>query len=104
MRKQGGILIELLSEVVRLGADGLEVEYEDGHEEVMAFKGNTGVGIASISSGSPQAVALSAQLREITRRKRRLRLGGSQYELQGRRYESFGEAAFAVKLRRLDSS
>lgn len=101
MRRGSAILAELISEVVRQGGDALEVEYDDGHEEITAFKGNTGVGIARFPSGSPEAMALHTQLREVARRKSRVRVGSAVYELRGRQYESFGEAAFFIQLRRV---
>jgi hypothetical protein len=101
MSEERAVLVDLVTEAVRLGADGLEVEYDDGHEEVTAFKGNTGVGIARFPSGSVKAIRLRTQLEEVTRRKRRVRIGDLDYELRGRQYDSFGEAAFFIKLRRL---
>lgn len=98
--EQKDVLAELVSEVVRVGGDALEVEYDDGYEEVMAFKGHTGIGIARLPTSDPEAKALHEQLREVVRRKRRMQVGGSEYELRGRQYDSFGEAAFRIEVRR----
>jgi hypothetical protein len=40
------VLDGLAEDALRLGADILEPEHQDGHEEIMAIKGNVGVGIA----------------------------------------------------------
>ena len=91
----------LASEAIRLGAEALMVEYKDGYEEVYAMKGAVGFGIARYRSLSPEAEALRDALRGIRRRKRRLSVGDSEYELRCRVYESFGENAFHVELRRV---
>jgi hypothetical protein len=45
-------LDELLTRVIELGGDGLEIEYKDGYEEITAMKGNFGSGSAG---SSPEA-------------------------------------------------
>lgn len=95
------IVDRLASEAIRLGADLLEVEYKDGYEEVFAEKGGLGYGIARFRSSSSEAVTLRKELHRIAKRKRRIAVGGSQYELRGSVYECFGEDAFRVELRRV---
>ncbi len=99
--KHASVVERLARGAVRLGADLLEVEYKDGYEVVFAVKGGAGHGIARFRSSSPEAVSLRAELRRIAKRKRRIAAGGSQYELRGSVYESFGEDAFRVELRRV---
>ncbi len=99
--KHTSIVEQLASEAIRLGADMLEVEYKNGHEEVFALKGGVGFGIARFPSSSGEAVSLRDELYGITKKKRRVTIGGSDYELRGRVFESFGEDAFRVELRRL---
>jgi hypothetical protein len=101
LSKHESILERLATEAVRLGADLLEVEYKDGYEEVFAAKGGVGHGIARFRSSSPEAVTLREELHRVAKRKRRMAVGGAQYELRGSVYESFGEDAFRVELRRL---
>ena len=96
---RASILEELLSEVIRLGADALEVEYDEGIDEVTAIKGDVGVGIADLRRPSPEARSLSRELHALGKRKRRMTIEGSEYEVQGRCYESFGEEAFHVDVR-----
>ena len=99
--KQKNIVEQIAAEAIRLGVEELEVEYKDGYEEVFAVKGAVGFGIASLRSSSPQAASLRHELYGITKKKRRLTIGDSEYELRARIYDSFGEDAFRVQLRRL---
>jgi hypothetical protein len=102
MAPQHESIIERLAvQAIRLGADNLEVDYKDGEERVFAAKGGTGHGIASFRSSSPEAALLRKELHSLTKKKRRLVVADSQYELRGRVYESFGEDAFEVELRRV---
>lgn len=99
--KQESIVERLAREAVRLGADLLEVEYKDGYEEVFAAKGGAGYGIARLRSSSREALTLREELHRIAKRRRRIAVGGAQYELRGSVYDSFGEDAFRVELRRV---
>jgi len=99
--KHESIVERLATQAIGLGADVLQVEYKDGHEQVFAAKGGVGAGIASFRSSSPEAVGLREELHGITKKKRRIAVGGSQYELRSRVYDSFGEDAFRVELRRV---
>jgi hypothetical protein len=99
--KLEGIVERLAAEAIRFGADLLEVEYKDGYEEVFVSKGGVGHGIARFLSSGPKAVTLRKELHRIAKRKRRIAVGGSQYELRGSVYESFGDDAFRVELRRV---
>ena len=101
VHKLKSIVKELASEAIRLGAETLEVEYKDGFEEVFAVKGGVGYGIAKLRSSSREAASLRDELRWITKRKRRMTACDCEYELRGRVYESFGENAFRVELRRV---
>jgi hypothetical protein len=99
--KQKNIVEQIAAEAIRLGVEELEVEYKDGHEEVFAVKAAVGFGIASLRSSSPQTASLRHELYGITKKKRRLTIGDSEYELRARIYDSFGEDAFRVQLRRV---
>lgn len=92
---------QLASAAIRLGADALAIEYKDGEESVVAMKGGIGHEIARLPSRSREAALLRDELHAIARRKRRLIVGDGEYELRGRVYESFGEDAFRVDLRRV---
>ena len=54
----GKSFAELLTRVIELGGDGLEVQYKDGYEEITALKGNLGFGIGDVKSDSPEGIAL----------------------------------------------
>jgi hypothetical protein len=92
------ILDNLVAKAIDIGADALEVEYNDGCEEVYARKGNTGIGIAMLPSDGPEATALRRQLRGAIRRKRRVHVEGIEFKLSVREYDSFGETAYHVEI------
>lgn len=99
--KRKNVAERLVAEAIRLGADALQVEYKDGYEEVFAVKGGVGYGIARLRSSSREAASLRDELHGIARRQRRMIVGDCEYELRGRVYDSFGEEAFYVRLRRV---
>ena len=77
------------------------MEYKDGFEEVFGLRGGMGVGIARFASVGPEATALRRELQVAARKKQRVVIDEAEYELRARRYESFGEDAFHVSLRRI---
>lgn len=95
------ILERLAVEAIRVGADGLEVEYKDHCEWVFAEKGPLGFGIASFPSSSPDAAELREECYRLARLKRapRITFDGREYELRCTVYDSFGEDAFRLALR-----
>ncbi len=99
-REKMAILEELAAQAIRLGADHLEVEYKDGCEEVFAMKSAFGWGIASIRSSSPEAKSLRNELYALAKKKQRVKIDERTYELRTRIFDSFGEDAFRVELRR----
>src|SRR5258708_1664074 len=94
------ILEKFAAEVIRLGAEQLEVEYKDGYEKVLAIACDFGFGIGRLRSTSQEAVTLRHELYQCTRRKRQIVVDGDKYELHSRTYDSFGEQAYRVRLRR----
>ncbi len=99
--KHESVVDRLASEAIRRGADALEVEYKGGCEEVFAVKNGIGHGIARFPSSSPEAVSLRNEPHRLARRMRRMTVGGCEYEAAGPVYESFGEDAFRLELRRV---
>jgi hypothetical protein len=95
------IVEPLAAEAIRLGADQLDVEYKAGYEEVFAVKSGVGQEITRFRSSSPEAASLRDELHSLTKRKRRMVVNDSTYELRGRVYDSFGEDAFCVDWRRV---
>ncbi len=102
MRQAHESIVERLAvEAIRHGANLLDIEYKEGYEDVVAARGGVGYGIARFRSSSPEAITLREELHRIAKRKHRITVDGCQYELRGSVYESFGEDAFRVQLRRV---
>jgi hypothetical protein len=99
-RKKKTLLEQLAAKAMSLGADGLEVEYKDGCEEVCAVKSGFGLGIASLRSSSPEAKSLRHELYALAKKKQRVTIDNCTYEPRARIFDSFGEDAFHVELRR----
>ncbi|MGH7827685.1 MAG: hypothetical protein ACREQ7_21235 [Candidatus Binatia bacterium] len=99
--KQKSIIERLTAEAVRLAVNELEVEYKDGYEEVVALVGSIGFGIARFRSSSREARSLREELYGIRKKKRRVVIGDSEYDVRAQVYESFGEDAFRLQLRRV---
>ena len=101
-RDSQSILLELLASAIESGADELEVEYKDGFEEVYAMRGGTGFSIAMLESRSEEASRLREELYAMRRKKKeRLSLAGAEYDFRVIVYDSFGEDAFRVKIKRV---
>jgi len=94
-------LEQLAGQAIRLGADHLEIEYKDGCEEACAMKSGFGWGIASIRSSSPEAKSLRNELYALAKKKQRVKVDDHTYQLRARIFDSFGEDAFRVELRRV---
>jgi hypothetical protein len=95
------IVERLATEAIRRGAELLEVEYKAGYEEVFAVNGEVGQGSARLPSSSQEAVSLREELYRIVKKKLRIAVDESQYEVRGSVYDSFGEDAFRLALRRV---
>ncbi len=87
---------------IKMGANGLQIEYKDGYEEVFAMKHSMGVGIATLKSGSKEAGLLRNELYEISElEERRIRVDGTEYELKVEIFDSFMEDAFRVTIEKI---
>jgi hypothetical protein len=91
----------LIAEAVALGADTIQVEYRDGYEEVCVLKGGVGFEIARWPSSGRPAVLLRKELGDLRKKRAKATVGGAAYEIRTRIYDSFGETAFEVRLRRI---
>ena len=96
--QQRSIVQELAVEAIRCGADMIEVEYDEGYEEVYIRKDNIGLGTRLKGSDGD---LLRKELYGLAKKKRRIMVDNVEYELRVRVYESFGEDAFQVKWRRV---
>jgi hypothetical protein len=94
------VLRELTLEAVRVGADTIEVEFNYGHEEVVFLKNGAGSG-TTFDSSSDQAKSLLKELYNLRRKKPRIAVDDAKYRLQIGIYDSFGEDAFRIELRRI---
>lgn len=100
MNPEGSIVDHFAAKAIRLGADGLEVEYKDGREQIDACKQSLGFGIGSLDSSDPVATELRDELWAMRRRKREITVDGVRYELRCSVYDSFGETAFRVAIQK----
>jgi hypothetical protein len=96
-----GSLEKLARAAVDLGAEVLEVESRDGHEEVVAYTGPSGRLLARLRGDTPEACALREDLYATRRRLLRFTVRGQEFGLRAEVYDSFGEDAFRVALRPL---
>jgi len=78
----------------------IEVEYDEGHENVYVRKDNMGW-VYRFKGSSPAGVLLRKGLYSLVKKKQRIGLNNAEYELRARVYDSFGENAFRVRLRRV---
>jgi hypothetical protein len=91
-------IAELLTKVIELGGDGLEIEYRNGNEEITAMKGSFGFGISEIKSSSRQAAALRDELWSLRNRTKRIEVRGKVYKARVNAVNSFGETAYRIKI------
>ncbi len=96
------MLHQFLQKAVDLGADGLEIDYKDGHERVAAMHGPLGAGIGSLPSGSKESNQLLAEI-DALKKCKRVEIGGVVYRATVSEYDSFGESAFRIKLSKATS-
>jgi hypothetical protein len=94
------ILLELVSRAIKAGADDMEIEYKNGREEVFAVSSGIGVAIASLDSSSEEARLLREELYAIAKKKRVVRISGCTYIVRVQIFDSFGEDAFRVTIKR----
>jgi hypothetical protein len=95
------IVERIVVAAIRLGADLVEIECKAGYEEVVAAKAGVGQSVARLRSSSPEAFTLREELYRIAKRKCRITVDENEYELRCGVFDSFGEDAFQVALRRV---
>lgn len=79
----------------------IEVEYDEGYEEVYVRKDNVGFSIERLEASISQGLLLQKELYGLVKKKQRITVDNLKYELRARVYESFGEDAFHVQWRRV---
>ena len=98
---QVDVVLELVAEAVRLNLAGLDVEYKDGYEEVCAMFGATGFGIARFESSSAEGRSLRKGMYAIRKKPRIVEIAGQAYTIRSKVYNSFGEDAFRVRIKKM---
>jgi hypothetical protein len=94
------MLAEFVQKAVELGADGLEIDYQDGEERVCAMRGAMGVGIGSLPTGSKECEQLLSEVAAL-KKSGRVEIGGVIYRATVSELDSFGETAFRIKFTKL---
>jgi len=98
MSRPVSLLEALCAHALSLGADSLEVEYEDRKDRVYARQGNTAISIAHFKPSSTDGKELRKNLGSAERKPVRLVVDGKLYILRVSAWESFGEYNFRVKI------
>jgi len=98
MGKPATLLEGICGYALSIGAQSIEVEYEDGKEWVYANHGNTSISIASYKTSSADAKELRANLYAAAKKPVRTVIDGHVYLLKVGISESFGEDTFPVSI------
>lgn len=98
MGKPATLLEKLCEHAASFGAESIEVEYKDGREWVLAFKGGTGISIANFASSRSDGKELRGNLYAAAKKTPRSVFGGQVYLLKVRTFDSFGKDAFEVSI------
>jgi hypothetical protein len=97
-------LQQMLEEAVSAGADSIELEYVAEGLEVMFVFGSTGygdvIGDRVLASGIIRLIVDRAKLARKSRGVMSWTLFGKQYNIAVEEYDSFGESAFRLVLRK----
>jgi hypothetical protein len=94
------LLEDLCRHALSIGADSIEVKYQDHRELVYGRNGNAAVSFASFASSSSDAKELRNNLYRVHKKPLRTVLDGQVYVLKVQIADSFGEDAFAVEIER----
>ena len=86
-------LVEILEEAIDAQADFVTIEYASGGGlEFSLMKGNTGIG------GFIRDSALAEGIMMCVERRMAITLRGEERSISARRYDSFGECAFELRI------
>jgi hypothetical protein len=96
------IIEEIAFKTIRSGGEEVQVEFRDGYEEIFPLSRPSGVSLGiRLESSSHEASSLRADLYGIAKKRRRITVGGDEYELRCRVYDSFGEDALRLEWRQV---
>ncbi len=98
-------IVRFLESAIQAGVDSVGLEYEGRELTVFYQRGQMGLGAGSISEDLQQAVigdiVKRAGLKRKTRGKMPVTLLGDEYEVVVEEYDSFGESAFDLRLKKM---
>ena len=101
-------LVRMLEEAVLTGADSVGLEWEDRDLVVYLYFGNTGLGAVSIPRDLQCSVlgelVERANLTRKPKGRMQVNLLGKDYMVTVNEYESFGESAFTLTLKKAKSA
>ena len=92
------LLEGLCGHALSLGAQSIEVEYNDERQWIFANRGDTRIRIANYKASGPDANELRGNLYVAAKKPVRTVIGGQLYILKVGVFESFGEDSFAVSI------
>jgi hypothetical protein len=98
MGKPTTLLEGLCAHALSLGAQSLEVEYQDRREWVFVKKEAMGFAVANWASSSTDAKELRGNLYAAAKKPVRTAIAGTVYLIKVDIFESFGEDAFTVSI------
>ena len=70
--EHNSIVQTLAVDAIRAGADMIEIEYDEGYEEVYIRKDNLALGIDRFKSSGPEAASLRKELYGLAKKKQRI--------------------------------
>jgi hypothetical protein len=100
MGKPATLLEGLCGHALALGSESIEVECKDDRQWVFAFREGTRIRIANYADSSTDGKELRGNLDAAAKRAVRTVIGGRVYILRVRISDSFGQAAFEVRIDR----
>jgi hypothetical protein len=95
------MLLQLLEKAISLGGTSVEIEHRYGKEEITAFNGPIGFGIACLEGEDGKS--LFTEMDQL-RKTRRALIGGVEHRLVFSGYESFGEWVHRIQIMQPRSS
>jgi LexA DNA binding domain len=98
MGKAATLLEGLCGHALSLGAQSIQVEYQDGRQWVFANRDGAGISIANYKSSSPDAKELSGNLEAAARKPVRAVLGGQLFIIKVAGFDNFGEKGYNVSI------
>jgi hypothetical protein len=90
-------LKDFIARAIDDGADGISIEYRNGHEEISLLTGDIGIGLAQIKSNSSESAAMFDELAKIEKLGY-LMVDNQRVLLDIATYDDFGEEAYKITI------